>query len=89
MVEVQKPETEETIAKLMRFVEAMTDYKVYIYGWIRNKQDKWVKLPKENEEAKRFEQKAITASKAMTKRELNGCLFGRALRSLKPPSRTF
>ena len=88
MVEVQKPETDETIAKLMRYVEAMSDYKVYLYGRIRNKQDKWVKLPKDNEEANRFLQKAITVSKAMTKRDLNGCLFGRALRSFKPPSNT-
>ena len=88
MVEVQKPETDETITKLMRYVEAMSDYKVYLYGWIRNKQDKWVKLPKDNEEANRFLQKAIVVSKAMTKRDLNGCLFGRALRSFKPPSNT-
>jgi len=66
----------------------MSDYKVYLYGWIRNKQDKWVKLPKDNEEANRFLQKAIVASKKMTKRDLNGCLFGRALRSFKPPSNT-
>ena len=88
MVEVQKPETDETISKMMRYVEAMSDYKVYIYGWIRNRQDKWVKLPKENDEANRFLQKAILVSKAMTKRELNGCLFGKALRSFKPPSNT-
>ena len=87
MVEVQKPETDETISKMMR-VEAMSDYKVYMYGWIRNRQDKWVKLPKENDEANRFLQKAILVSKAMTKRELNGCLFGKALRSFKPPSNT-
>lgn len=72
MVEVQKPEVDETVSNLMMYVEAMSDYKVYIYGWIRNKQDKWIKLPKENDEANRFLQKAILVSQAMTKRELNG-----------------
>ena len=88
MVEVQKPEVDETVSNLMKYVEAMSDYKVYIYGWIRNKQDKWIKLPKENDEANRFLQKAILVSQAMTKRELNGCMFGKALRSFKPPSNT-
>ena len=84
MVEVQKPEIDENISKIMRYVDAMSDYKVYIYGWIRNRQDKWVKLPKENDEANRFLQKAILVFKVITKRELNGCLFGKALRNFKP-----
>ena len=86
-MEVQSPQLEDSLRKLMRYVENMTEYKIYLYGWMK-KNEAWIKLPKNNNEATDVLEKAITVSKDLTRRELHGVLFGRALRSMKPPSGT-
>ena len=85
---VQQPEVDEMLNRLMRYVESLTDYKAYWYGWILDKNHKWIQLPKNNDEANRILQKAMTVSWAMTKRPLHGCLLEKALRSLKLPNNT-
>eukprot|EP00435_Cladocopium_sp_Y103_P056006 s391_g18.t1 len=87
-MEVQSPQLEDSLRKLMKYVENMTEYKIYLYGWIKKKNESWIKLPKNNHEATDVLEKAITVSKGMTRRELHGVLFGRALRSMKPPAGT-
>eukprot|EP00435_Cladocopium_sp_Y103_P043141 s692_g12.t1 len=61
-VAVQKPEVDEMLYKVMRYVESLSDYKVYLYGWVRDRKDKWIQLPKNNEEANRTLQKATVVS---------------------------
>eukprot|EP00435_Cladocopium_sp_Y103_P067126 s113_g29.t1 len=87
-VSVPQPEVDDTLNRLMRYVESVTDYKIYLYGWVKDKKDKWVQLPKNKEESNRILQKATVLSEAMTRRTLHGCLFGKALRNLKPPNNT-
>lgn len=79
---------DEALRRLMKYVENMPDYKVHLYGWIRKINETWVKLPKNNYEAGNVLAGAERVSKGMTRRELHGILFGRALRSLKPPAGT-
>ena len=50
-VAVQQPEMDEMLYRLMRYVESLTGYKIYLYGLVRNQRDQWTKLPKNNEEA--------------------------------------
>lgn len=87
-MEVQSPQLEDSLRKLMKYVENMTEYKIYLYGWIKKKNDTWIKLPKNNNEATDVLEKATTVSKGLPRRELHGVLFGRALRSMKPPAGT-
>eukprot|EP00435_Cladocopium_sp_Y103_P051431 s1017_g16.t1 len=87
-LEIQTPQMDDALWKLMRFVENMSEYKVYLYGWIRKRNSTWVRLPKNNDEAINILAKAETVSKALTSRTLHGVLFGRALRSMKPPAGT-
>ena len=72
---VQQPEVDETLNRLMRYVESLTDYKVYLYGWVLDKKHKWIQLPQNNDEANRILQKALMVSGAMTKRPLHGWLY--------------
>ena len=72
----------------MKYVENMSEYKVFLYGWIRKRNSTWVRLPKNNDEAINILAKADTVSKALTHRTLHGVLFGRALRAMKPPAGT-
>ena len=87
-LEIQSPQLEDSLRKLMKYVENMTEYKIFIYGWIRKKNDQWIKLPKNNHEATDVLAKANNVSAGMTKRELHGIIFGRSLRSFKPPAGT-
>ena len=87
-VEVQTPQMEDALWKLMKYVENMSEYKVYLYGWIRKRNSSWTRLPKDNDDAVNILAKAETVSKGLTKRTLHGVLFGRALRSMKPPAGT-
>lgn len=88
-VELNNPTTEENLEKLMRYVESVSEYKVYLYGWIKKaKTDQWIRLPKNSDEANRILERAEIVSKSMTKKLFHGCLFGRALRTMKPPNNT-
>lgn len=48
-VAVQQPEVDETLNWLMRYVESLTDDKLYLYGWVLDKNHKWIQLPKNND----------------------------------------
>ena len=87
-VEIQTPQMDDALWKLMKYVENMSEYKVFLYGWIRKRNSTWVRLPKNNDEAINILAKADTVSKALTHRTLHGVLFGRALRAMKPPAGT-
>eukprot|EP00435_Cladocopium_sp_Y103_P054461 s380_g17.t1 len=87
-VSVQQPEVDEMLYRVMRYVESLTDYKIYLYGWVRDRKNQWVQTPKNNEEVNRIMQRAVTISTAITKRQLHGCILGKALRSFKPPFNT-
>ena len=87
-LEVQNHTVDEALRKLMVYVENMTEYKVYLYGWIMKRNSTWVKLPKNNHDATEVLGKASTVAKGLSHRELHGILFGRALRSMKPPAGT-
>ena len=59
---VQQPEVDEMLYRVMRYVESLTDYKIYIYGWVRDRKNQWTQLPKNNEEANRIMQRAVSLS---------------------------
>ena len=87
-LEIQTPQLEDSLRKLMHYVENMSEYKVYLYGWVRRRNEQWIKLPKNNHEATDVLAKAETVSKGLTKRSLHGVVFGRSLRPFKPPAGT-
>ena len=47
MVEVQNESVETAMHHLMRYVESLTDYKIYLYGWLQKKNGAWYKVPKD------------------------------------------
>ena len=75
-MEIQTPQMDDVLRKLMKYVENMSGYKVFLYGWIRKRNSAWVRLPKEQ---RHILAKADTASKALPHRTLHGVLFGQAL----------
>ena len=87
-VELQSPDVDEALEKTMRYVEMHTEYKIHIYGWIQKKDGQWTRLPKSHDEAINITKKAEIIYRSMTSRPLHGILFGRALRSFKPPKGT-
>lgn len=87
-VELQTPDVDNALEKIMRYVEMHTEYKIHIYGWIMKKNGQWTRLPKSHDEAIKIYQKAEIIYKSMTTKPLHGVLFGRALRSFKPPKGT-
>ena len=87
--EMKQDLVEQELHKLMRYVEGLSDYKVYIMGWIRKGKDgKWTKTPKESPLTKNVMQWADKVSNAMTRAPLHGLMMGRSLRTFKPPNNT-
>ena len=87
-VELQHPDVDNALEKMMRYVEMHTEYKVHIYGWVQKKNGQWTRLPKSHDEAIRIHKNAEIIYKSMTNKTLHGILFGKALRSFKPPKGT-
>ena len=87
--EMQDDTVEQELTRLMRYTEGLSDYKVYIIGWIRKGKDgRWTKTPKETPMITNIMQWADKISKAMTKATLHGVMMGRSLRTFKPPNNT-
>ena len=87
-VELQSPDVDNALEKMMRYVGCTRSTMINIYGWIQKKDGQWTRLPKAHDEAIKIINKAEIIYKSMNSKPLHGILFGRALRSFKPPKGT-
>ena len=88
MVEVQNETVETALHHLMRYVESLTDYKIYMCGWLQKKNGSWYKVPKDEYPVKKVMHWAEEVSKSLRKQKLHGIMMGKSLRTFKPPSNT-
>eukprot|EP00435_Cladocopium_sp_Y103_P053746 s991_g17.t1 len=87
-VSLPKEETQTSLNHLMRYVESLSDYKLYIYGWLRRKNGSWIKLPKDDYQSKQVMTWASLVSASMRETPLHGIMMGKSLKSFKPPNNT-
>ena len=87
-VDMQTEDTETALFNLMRYVESLTDYKVYLYGWLQKKDGSWYKTPKDDFAVQKVYQWISTIAKSMKRDDYHGIMMGKCLRSFKPPNNT-
>ena len=88
MVTTQEATVEQSLLRLLKYVEQLSQYKVHYVGWLLRKNGKWTHVPRNASSVMEVVTKAELVSKSMTKRELHGILVGSSLRSFKPPHGT-
>lgn len=87
-VNIPTIDVESALLRLMKYVEGLVDYKVYMYGWVFRKNGKWHMVPKESPQTKEILDRARLVSSSITKKDLHGIMVGKSLRSFKPPANT-
>ena len=83
-------QAEEAVVSLMKHAENLAPYHVQLMGHLCKRSppgDQWHQIPKDLQEREAFS-KAVELSKALATRTLGGVMFGKAIRSLKPPAET-
>ena len=89
LVEVASKNVEQSLFRLMKFVESLSDYKINIFGWLRRNRDgRWYKTPKETPGVQNVMQWAEEVSSSMTRSTLHGIMVGKSIRTFKPPTNT-
>ena len=80
-----EPDVEQHMRRIMRYVESLQEYKVFVFGWLW-KREHWIHIPKNQQEvAEIFEHANIVSASLVKDKKWNGMMMARSVRSIKPP----
>ena len=88
LVDVSDAGKEESLRKIMKYTESLSSYKPILHGWVTDKMNRWIRLPKDNATAIKVMQWATDAYSMLDRADCHGCILGKALRHLQPPRGT-
>ena len=88
LVDITDEAKTESLRKIMKYTESISSYKPILHGWVTDKMNRWIRLPKDNDTAIKVMQWAADAYSMLDKSECHGCILGKALRHLQPPKGT-
>ncbi|CAK8996615.1 1-alkyl-2-acetylglycerophosphocholine esterase [Durusdinium trenchii] len=88
IIEPVYEDAELATQKIMKYTESLSSYKPILHGWVTDKMNRWIRLPKDNATAIKVMQWATDAYSMLDRADCHGCILGKALRHLQPPRGT-